>query len=244
MQLQLIDKKQVSLDIISFYFKPETPVDWKPGQYLRYHIETPNPDDRGMNRFFSIASAPFEKHIQLTTKFMQAGGSSFKKDLLMLIEGGSVEAFGPKGDFSTDDPDGNYVFIAGGMGITPFRAILLDLAHSGKPFNVTLIYANRTLEFLFKDELEDLAKKHPEFQIFYIVSDEEIAKKKIAKNITLIPGKIGKTLISELIPELLKPVYYISGPEAMVMDLESKLWDMGVKKENTVGDYFPGYESF
>src|SRR3989344_6015013 len=169
MQLQIIEKKQEAPDTYTYYFLPDIPIIWKPGQFLRYRIPEATPDERGENRFFSIASAPFEGHVQLTTKFAPEKSSTFKKDLQKFEVGQTVESFGASGHFSMDDPNRRYVFIAGGIGITPFGAILMELDHNNLPLNGTLLYANRGKEAIFKDELEKLAKKHPEFKINYIV---------------------------------------------------------------------------
>jgi glycine betaine catabolism B len=244
MQLQLIEKKQITPDTVTFYFRPDMPLVWTPGQFLRYRIPETSPDERGENRFFSIASAPFEKHVQLTTKFAVDKGSIFKKDLQKLEVGQSVEGFGPSGKFILDDPNKQYVFIAGGIGITPFRAILMDLGHNGHPLNINLLYANRTKEALFKNELENLAKKHKEFKINYIVSDEPVNDEMISENVRILPGKLDQTIIQNLAPNFQSAMFYISGPEPMVLSLEQVINAMGVPNENMKRDYFPGYEHF
>lgn len=248
MKLRLVEKKPEAKDITTFYFQPEAALDYKPGQFLRYYISDPQHDERSENRFFSISAAPFENRIQLTTKFVPGDGSTFKKDLQQLKVGDSIEAFGPSGSFTLDDPVKQYVFIAGGIGITPFRAILLDLDRRGLPLNITLLYANRTQQALFKNEFNDLALKHPEFKIFYVISDEPITAKQLTPNVEIIPGRIDENLIQSSLPEegrtisnLQSPIYYISGPEPMVMAFEEMLKKLGVQKENTKRDYFPGY---
>lgn len=244
MQLQLFEKKQLTADTTTFYFRPDIPLIWKPGQFLRYRIPNPLPDGRGENRFFSIASAPFENRVQVTTKFVPGNGSTFKKDLQNLQVGQSIESFGPSGHFSMDDPNRQYVFIAGGIGITPFRAILLDLDHNNLPLNVILLYANRNKEALFKEEFEKLAKKHKEFKIYYLISDEPVTQTQIADNVKITPGKIDETVIKSSVPNFESPIYYISGPEPMVFSFEAMLSNLGVPAENTKRDYFPGYESY
>lgn len=244
MQLQIIEKKQVAPDTYSYYFLPDVPLIWKPGQFLRYRIPEASPDERGENRFFSIASAPFENHIQLTTKFMPEKGSTFKKDLQKLEVGQTVEAMGPSGVFVMDDPNKHYVFIAGGIGVTPFRSILLDLGHNGLPLNVSLLYANRTKLALFKEEFEELARKHPEFKIFYFVSEEPVIDENLTENVRILPGKIEQTTIQTLIPDFQSAVYYISGPEPMVLSFEQMIAQLGVAKDNVKRDYFPGYEHY
>lgn len=244
MNLTLFDKRPEDQDTISFFFKAAEALNFRPGQFLRYHISDPAYDERGENRFFSIASAPFENTIQLTTKFMPVNGSTFKKDLQKLNIGDNIEAFGPNGHFSTEDTARKYVFIAGGIGITPFRSILLDLDHQGKPLNVTLLYANRTANPLFKNEFEILAKKHPEFKIYYLISNEPVVEQELTPNVKIIPGKIDENLIKSTILNLQSPIFYISGPEPMVLNFEEILKNMGVPKENTKRDYFPGYENY
>ena len=244
MNLQLFEKKQITPDVIEFYFRPDMPLVWRAGQFLRYRIPNASPDDRGENRFFSIASAPHEGHVLLTTRFAPEKGSTFKSDLQKLEVGQSVEAMGPSGHFVIDDPNNHFVFIAGGIGITPLRAILMDLEANGQPLNVSLLYANRTKEALFKEDLEKLAKKHSEFKIFYIISDEPVNDEKVTENVRLVPGQIDQALIANLVPDFKDAIFYISGPEPMVLSLEQAINTLGVPNENMKRDYFPGYDHF
>jgi glycine betaine catabolism B len=225
MKLQLIDKKDDVQDIVSFFFKPEQKVEWKAGQYMRYHIDDPNSDDRGENRFFSISAAPFEQNLRVTTKFSPDGGSSFKKNLQKLNIGDFIDAHGPLGAFVIDEANQEYVFIAGGIGITPFRSILMDLNNKNLPINVTLLYANRTEEVVFRAELESLKANNPNFKIAYFIGET----------------KIDENAIRNDVPDLTKPYYYISGPEPMVQAFEKMLYGMGISEDHVKRDYFPGY---
>ncbi len=94
-------------------------------------------DDPKTTRYFTIASAPFEQRVTLTTRFATERRSSFKRALRELPIGAAVEAEGPSGNFVVKVPEVDRVFIAGGIGITPYRAILLDLDHRARPVNVT-----------------------------------------------------------------------------------------------------------
>ncbi|MBI2011263.1 FAD-dependent oxidoreductase [Candidatus Daviesbacteria bacterium] len=232
MKLKLVNKKEETPGVISFYFASEIPINWTAGQFLYYEISDPKPDDRLTRRYFSISSAPFEKLIRLTTKFVPGDGSTFKKDLLNLKIGDLVEARGPSGDFILEDTneqssptDKDYVFIAGGIGITPFHSIILDLNYKNLPINITLLYANRDQNILFKNDLEGIAKSHPEFKIYYVLD----------------PQRIDANIIKQYIPDILKPIYYVSGPEPMVEAMEKIVYEMGVPKEQVKRDYFPGY---
>jgi ferredoxin-NADP reductase len=95
-----------------------------------------------------------------------------------------VEAEGPLGNFVVESPEVDHVFIAGGIGITPYRAILLDRDHRERPVNVTLLYANRSPDVVYKGELEALAAKHPRLTIHYVVAPAEITEQVIR---TVIP---------------------------------------------------------
>ncbi len=203
MELTLIEKRQETLDAVSFFFKPSFPILWTPGQFLIYTLEHKNPDIRGKMRFFTISTAPFENHIAITTKIDDKTPSSFKKALSQMPIGGKIEGKGPDGNFVLEDVFAEYVFIAGGIGITPFRPIILDLANDKSPINVTLLYANKTGDILFKNELEEIAKSNPNFKINYFIS----------------PNHITEDSIKKLVPDSKQPLYYISGPNNMVEDL-------------------------
>jgi ferredoxin-NADP reductase len=225
MKFTLSATKQEANDTFSFVFAPEQPLQWKAGQLLRYVLNHPNPDDRGVERFFSIASAPHEKHVMLTTRFASKS-SSFKKALKKFRPGEVIEAHDLEGDFVVDHRKKTFVFIAGGIGITPFRAILLDLEHNKKPMNGQLLYANRDNDFPYRKELEALRRRHPEFRMDYVVS----------------PNRIDKKSIPQLVPDIEKPMFYVSGPEPMVESMDEILKKIGVPEERIKNDFFPGYE--
>ncbi|SRR5258708_4420035 len=226
MKLTLINRKQEVENCFSFIFKPENSLSWKAGQFLHYHLDDPKPDERETNRFFSIAAAPFEENVMLTTKFMPGDGSTFKQDLQKLSLGQTLEVSGPNGSFIVEDPEKKYVFIAGGIGITPFRAILLQLNYEQKPINVTLLYANRNDQIIYQNELDVLNLNNPNFQIHYLID----------------PQKVDEQTVRSLVPDLKTPIFYISGPEPMVQAIETMLEGMGIEKERVKRDYFPGYE--
>jgi ferredoxin-NADP reductase len=225
MKFTLSVTKQEANDTFSFIFAPEQPLQWKAGQLLRYVLNHPNPDDRGVERFFSIASAPHEKQVMLTTRFASKS-SSFKKALKNFRPGDAIEAHDLEGDFVVDDSRKTFVFIAGGIGITPFRAILLDLDYNKKPLNVQLLYANRDNDFPYQKELEALRTRHPEFRIDYVVS----------------PNRIDEKSIAQLVPDIQKPMLYVSGPEPMVESTDEILKQIGVPEKRIKNDFFPGYE--
>jgi len=225
MKLFLESVKQEAGDAYSFIFRPETPLTWQAGQFMHYNLIHRNPDSRKTERYFTISSAPYEKNIMITTRLVEAA-SSFKKALKAMPVGGEIEADGPQGEFTVPDDVGEAVFIAGGIGITPFHSILLDLDHRGVAIHATLMYANSTEHFVFREELEALAKRQPGFKMIYFVGG----------------NLIDEAAIRRAAADVAHPVFYISGPEPMVQAMEAILKGMGVPEENIKRDYFPGYD--
>lgn len=235
MNLTLKEKKKEAGDAISFIFEPEAPVTWTPGQYLHYTLPHEHADERNEKRWFTISSAPHEGRIVLTTRVIDAA-SSFKKALVELPIGGTIAAERPEGDFIIDDPNAEFVFIAGGIGITPYRAILKDLDHKRLPFKAALLYGNRNSDFFFKDELDDIAAQNPNFKITYIVAPDHIDEAKIREAAPDLSSKGGSTFGGK------NTLFYISGPEPMVEAFEKMMLKMGIPDEHLKRDFFPGYE--
>jgi len=224
MKLSLIEQKPVQPGVVSFLLKPGEPVNWAPGQYMHYVFPHESEDDRGHERWFTISSAPFEGHLMITTRIADKEGSSFKKALLALKPGDTIEGDGPKGKFIIEDPNMKHVLIAGGIGITPFRSMLAQMDHDGTPINAELLYANRDDELIFGNELRDISARHPDFQIKPYIGEARIT-----------PGELKSYFGKET-------VYYISGPKPMVETYQHTLADIGVPEEQVKTDYFPGYE--
>lgn len=225
MKLTLIEKKTETSTATTFIFKADEELTWTAGQLLHYTLPHENPDDRGIERYFTISAAPSTKHITITTKFAGEKSSSFKKALFALPLGSVIEADGLEGDFILPDASQESVFIAGGIGITPYHSILAEADALGSDIHVTLLYANSDNEFVFKNELEQLTDKQPHFKIHYFVS----------------PERINEEAIRKYVPDLTKPIFYISGPEPMVEAFEKMLAKMDIDDSHIKRDFFPGY---
>lgn len=225
MKLKLIERKPEVQHVETFVFQPAEPVTWKAGQFFHYVLHHEPTDDRGSDRWFTISSAPYEGVVTITTRFSDEKSSSFKTKLKNLKIGKSIEVSYLEGDFTVEDPNLEYVFIAGGIGITPFRSIIKQLERERKPINVTLLYANKDENVVFKEELEEIAKNNPNFKIHYVFSPEHIDEEKI------------KTFV----PDIKRPLFYVSGPEPMVESLGNLLKEMGVLEDHIKQDWFPGY---
>ena len=231
MKFKLLEKKEETADTTTFIFKPPTGFTWRAGQYLFYTLPTGNPDNRGITRYFTISSAPSERNVRITTR-INTKSSTFKQTLNKLKIGNEIEASGPDGDFVVDsdligvsDPKRSLIFIAGGIGITPFRSILVDFASRNLKPDVQLLYSNHDENIVFKDELESLKTQNPNLKINYILSPSHID----AKTISTIPYSLNATN------------FFISGPSPFVRTIRDIILSQGVKKEDLKLDFFPGY---
>jgi ferredoxin-NADP reductase len=227
MILTLKEKIVRSSDCTSFCFVPESKIGWRAGQYMQFTLPHQNPDERGVNRFFTISSAPHEGFVMITTRFAFDKSSTFKKALFSLEKGSSISALLPRGEFVVNDYAGDYVFIAGGIGITPFRSIILDLEYKKEldKGSIYLLYSNRNQEIVFQDELDRIAVNFSKFKVRYIISPEicDIALIKIA------------------VPDYREKIYYLSGPPGLVKSIEEGLVADGFEQTAINLDYFPGY---
>ncbi len=224
MKLTLIKRKKEVGNIYTFFFKPGKKINWTAGQYLIYSLDHKNADLRGKQRFFTISSSPSEKLPTITTRIYK-NSSSFKKALFNLNPGETINAKGPDGDFTLNSKTNHYVFIASGIGITPFASIIKELNYKQKKINITLLYANKSSkQALFLKELEEIAKINKDFKI---------------KN--LFKQKLTPNLLKQYIhPEY---IYYISGPDSMVEKTLGILKKLNVNEDKIRLDYFSGYKS-
>ncbi len=220
-------------DITTFFFKPEKPVRYTAGQYTELTLPHRNPDKRGVKRWFTLSSAPDGEFLTITTKFADKG-SSFKKALRALKPGTEVHMAEPMGDFVLPKLiQTPLVFVAGGIGLTPFHSMLEWLAATNESRPITFLYGVRT-----EDE---------------IVFQETFGKTGVEPTILVSEpspawgGERGR-LSAELILGLEKPsedtLVYLSGPEPMVEALEKDLRKAGVRKDRLVTDEFPNYTSY
>lgn len=228
MQLTFKEKTPAEGDVVNFVFTASEPISWLPGQFIHYTLPHKDADQRGDERWFTISSAPYEGEIHLTTRINREYSSSFKQKLMDMSAGDTIEADPPEGDFTVDDLEREYVFVVGGIGITPFLSILKQLAHDGKEIRAELLYANRDENTIpFKAELEAFGRQHPGFSITHFIGG----------------NLIDEAALKAAGEKLNDPIYFVSGPEPMVEAFEAKFKEMGIDEAHSKFDYFPGYDA-
>jgi ferredoxin-NADP reductase/Na+-translocating ferredoxin:NAD+ oxidoreductase RnfD subunit len=225
--LTLKEKKKVSDDTYNFVFETDKKINFKPGQYLEWTLGHNNPDNRGNRRYFTIASSPTEEHVHLGVKFYEPS-STFKKKLLSLQPGDTIMAGQLAGDFTLPhNATKKLAFIAGGIGITPFRSMVKDLVDRNEKRDTVLFYSTRTAaEVSYREVLDEAAQKIGMRTIYAITNTE---------------GRITPEIIKREIPDYKERMFYISGTHVMTDAFKKTLHEMGVHRTQIKIDFFPGF---
>ncbi|MFZ2621340.1 MAG: oxidoreductase [Minisyncoccia bacterium] len=235
--LTLSEKKMLPGNVYEFIWKLDKKTKFKAGQYLEWTLGHKHPDIRGNRRFFTIASSPTENDLRLGVKFYDSP-SSFKKKLSSLNPGDTIIASQLAGDFTLpDDPKKKLVFIAGGIGVTPFRSMIKNLSDNNDKRNVTLFFSNRTPKDIVYKDVFDSALQKVGLRTIYAVND--LAGDIQTPNMRV--GFIDADMIKKEVPDYRERIFYISGPHGMITAFEDTLQKLGVSSSNIKTDFFPGF---
>jgi ferredoxin-NADP reductase len=234
---KLKSRQEVAEGTMAFHFEKPTAWTFKPGQYLDMTLlDPPETDSEGNIRSFSIASSPHEETLMVATRMRD---TAFKRVLKTMPLETQVKVDGPLGFFtlnsSTSRPG---VFLAGGIGITPFRSILVNAARKGLGDHIVLFYSNRRPEdSAFLQELQQIGSENANYRIIGVMTEME-------KSNRLWNGETGfidKAMLTRFIPDVAAPIYYIAGPPAMVTAMKQTLADAGVNEDDIRSEDFAGY---
>lgn len=213
----LCEKKHEYGDVWTFVFEKEKPFIFTAGMYA--HMRVPDlPEGVKAVRDLSIASAPSEEKLMFSVHVREE--SPFKQKLHSLKIGESVEIFKIKGSFTLSEKESTpVVLVAGGIGITPYRSMLIESSLCEKVNDLTLLHVANG-GYLYQEELSKLP-----YQAHHTTSAEcgEILH-------TLIENKLGAD-------------FYVSGPTGFVESIVQKITAGGVSEEHIHTDLFHGYET-
>lgn len=198
-------------DTFSVRVRSEKGFDFKAGQFYFLRL---NKNKLYARHPFSVSSAPWEKDMFFTVKLQ----GRFTKALLDLKKDEEIIIEGPFGIFTIDDADsdkGDFVFIAGGVGITPFMSIIEDNFKKPQPVNIILLYGSKTeKDIIFKNKLDSINTDW--FKKVYILEDNE-------NNNKYEKGYIDMRIIEKYVPNIKNSNFYICGPELMKKNIKKIL---------------------
>jgi len=221
-KIVFVERKPEVSNIVSFYFKSIESVSWKAGQHGIFSFFEKLKG--GSWRGFSIASSPKDDKIMISTRITDKP-SAFKKALMALKPGDQMKMRGPFGPLYLDGTNRPVVFIAGGIGITPYRALIQHIANHENvaPERIELLYADNKAEYAFKDEFDSLPSNLDYINIDYT------SRPNLHEKLSDLVTKYGNNAN-----------YYISGSYEMVSSIKKVLRLRGIYRKNIMNDIFIG----
>src|SRR5579859_6634242 len=233
--LRLKEKIQLAPGIYDFVFVPNRKLAFAPGQYMEWTLGHDYPDSRGSRRYFTLASSPTENTLRVGVKFYDRKQSStFKRALLALNGTHSIVAAQLAGDFTLPpDPKQKLVFIAGGIGITPFRSMIQYLLDTRQKRSITLFYANRNASDVVYKDVFDTAQQQLGIRTIYTLTDTRPHPRHWKGQV----GYINAQMIKHEVPDYKDRIFYLSGPNAMVENFETILSNMDVPRSHIRRDF-------
>lgn len=237
LMLKLKEKIKLSPDTYEFVFEPSEKIGFRPGQYLEWTLRHQKPDNRGNRRYFTVASSPTEKELRIGVKFYPES-SSFKEALFSLQKGEVIAASQLAGDFTLPkDRAQKLAFIAGGIGVTPFRSMVKYMMDKGDKRSAVLLYSNRREQDIAYKDVFDEAEKKIGLKTIYALTEQ------LSDNSDWLGamGLIDAETIKKEVPDYYDRIFYISGPRAMVVSFESTLKSIGIPANQIKTDFFPGF---
>jgi ferredoxin-NADP reductase len=221
MKVKFHHSEPTAQNIRTFWFKSEYTVRYIAGQFIELYLPHKDPDKRGIRHWFTLSSSPTEELLSITTKFDEKKQSTFKQTLKKLKPNTELNMVEPMGDFVLPkDPYIPLVFVAKGIGCTPYRSIIKYTQDQNEVRDITLIYGAS--------------------------SDEEIAFKEIFNKlgdrfIKVVGERLTAQKILELAPKNPAQYIYLSGPEPSIEKLNEDLKSMGIDERKIRTDFFLNY---
>jgi ferredoxin-NADP reductase len=233
----LQSSETVAEGTMAFHFAKPAGFKFTAGQSMNVSmIDPPETDAKGNARTFSIVSAPHETELVIATRMRD---TAFKRVLKSMPAGGRVGLRGPAGMFTLDPADARpAVFLAGGIGVTPFMSMLRDAAHSRLGRDLWLFYSNRRPEdAAFLDELAALPKRHSRCHFVGTMVEMDKSSRPWSGE----TGFLDRAMLGHHLKGLAANVYYVAGPPGLVEAMQKMLVAAGVAEEAIHTDEFFGY---
>lgn len=239
MSVELLSRDPIAQGTLRYRFTKPAELSFLAGQYVSLGI--PNPpyrDKKGPRRPLTLASAPSDDHLEFAWR---TSDSAFKTILAEAPLGGSYEVVGPIGAFSLhEDSSIPAVFVAGGIGITPFRSILREVAARGLDHRITLIYSNRCPEeAAYLDELSGLAGRLPNLRLVLTMTRAEDS----VRGWDGLRHRIDLDFLREQVGDLTAPIFYVAGPSRIIAAVSQALTEAGADLARLKKDEFTGYSA-
>ena len=236
-RLKILRSEEIAEGTQAFHLERPAGFDYMPGQTIDLYLIDPNDmDDEGPVRTFSLVSAPYEPELMFATRMRD---TAFKRWLKEAKNEAELTWDGPYGSFTLHkNPAKPAVFLAGGIGITPFMSMMKAATHDKLPHQIYLFYSNnRPEDAAFQKEIAELAKQNPNLHVILTMTAMDKSKRSWDGE----TGFIDKAKLEKYVKDLAAPIYYIAGPPGMVAAMRTMLVGAGVDEDNIRFEEFPGY---
>jgi ferredoxin-NADP reductase len=230
-------RRQVAEGTMAFEFQKPPKWTFIAGQFI--DITLPNPpetDGEGNKRGFSVASAPYEETIMITTRMRD---TAFKRVLKSEALESEAKIEGPFGDLTLhEDAARPAVLLTGGIGVTTFRSIVFQATYLKLPHRIMLFYSNRRPEdAAFLAELQALQQANPNYTLVATMTDMKDSKQSWDGE----TRQIDVELLAKYADATKNAIYYITGPPGMVKGLQAMLAGTGVSRDDVRVEEYTGY---
>jgi ferredoxin-NADP reductase/Na+-translocating ferredoxin:NAD+ oxidoreductase RnfD subunit len=233
-RLELQEIQKISDRVYNYVFQPDRHFNFLPGQYMEWTLADVPYDSRGNRRTFTIASSPTETQVHLGLKYYEPA-STYKAAFHALQPGDVVYASQLAGNFTLkENGRDKLAFIAGGIGITPFRSMIKYLTDKNVASDVILLYVvNNPDEFAYLRQFNEAQAGG--IRMIPIVTNLSY------NSPNFVTSKLDAELIAKLIPDYDERLFYISGTNVLVDASKVYLESLSVPKRKIKTDHFSGY---
>lgn len=234
--VKLLSRYVIASGTMAFELEKPKGYDFQSGQHTVVHLpELRYEDKRGASRPFTIASAPSADTLLIVTR---QTGSGFKKTWQELPLESEIGIANAHGELVLEE-NTPAVFLTGGIGITPFRSMILDLYHKESTTPLTLIYSNKTVATAaFHSFFNRVIKDFKTLTYIPTLTDIQTHHEEWKGE----TRKVDESFIRDYVEDLTAPIFYISGPPSMVTDLTDVLKQVGISEPKIKSESFFGYE--
>ena len=203
------------------------PFEYLPGQFLNVIVASGESDGALTKRSYTIASSPTQSNYCEITVKREAEGQVSRHLHDSVAEGDELRIAAPYGRFTfTGQESDSIVLIGCGVGITPLMSSIRYLTDRSWPGEIVLFCGFRSpADFIFRDELVYLERRHPNLKIYPTVSgDAEPAW--IGRT-----GRIDAAMVREHVPDIQDRLVHICGPKPMMDATKDFLLELGVPRK-------------
>ena len=235
--VELKNRIQLAERTMAFEFEKPQCFTFKGGQSIDVTlINPPETDGEGNRRAFSLASAPHERLLSVATRMRD---TAFKRVLGALPTGSQVKIDGPFGNLVLHHDEARAaVFLAGGIGITPMRSMLLQATREHLRHRVFLFYSNSRPENApFLEELDRLQRQNPNYTFVPTMTAIRGSDRSWQRE----TGQIDQVMLAKHLEGVASAIYYMAGPSGMVRAMHTLLNSMGVDDDDIRTEEFVGY---